>query len=297
MTSFAGGAPGVVAASPFDESSPSWSPDGSLIAFFRGDSLMVVPPSPDANPHRVGISHGSGPATWSADGQTIAYLVSNRGPIALVQLATGREQLVPIPDSVGTAAERLAVSPEGREIIVSSALRAQDSVDPVACRSGRAPLDPSHDAVRGIHTAQVEPERLDLPPERSIRRGRFRRVAHGVLEDPGTQRAGGICSTNAGWVHVLELVGLRGWPARRVHASADGSGSLLGWTQFRRRALIKPQLRLRQPHTTSLGYSTVQWPTTGARHHHASSHRLSVQSKRPGISPGIAPPGLEPGLS
>ena len=37
-----------------------------------------------------------------------------------------REQLLPIPDSVGTAADRLAISPEGREIIVSSALRAQD---------------------------------------------------------------------------------------------------------------------------------------------------------------------------
>jgi len=123
---FGGGPSVVVAASPFAERAPSWSPDGSLLAFFRGDSLMVVAPSPDANPRRVGSSNGSGPAAWSADGQSIAYLVSSHGPLVRVQLATGREQLVAIPDSVGTVAGRLAVSPDGREIMISGAVRAQD---------------------------------------------------------------------------------------------------------------------------------------------------------------------------
>jgi serine/threonine-protein kinase len=124
---FGGGQSLVVAASSSPEQNPSWSPDGSLLAFFRDDSLMVVAPSADATPRRVGTARGTGPAAWSADGRTIAYLTTNRGPVELVDLATGTERELPIPDSVGTAwTGAYVLSPDGRELLISTVFQARD---------------------------------------------------------------------------------------------------------------------------------------------------------------------------
>jgi len=122
---FQSGPAEIIASSAQNESAPSWAPDGSLVAFFRDRALMVVAPSKDADPRRVGKELGFGPAAWSADGRSLAYLRSDRGPVVVVNLGTGAEQLIDIPDSLGGILQ-VGLSPDGSQVLIPALVKAQD---------------------------------------------------------------------------------------------------------------------------------------------------------------------------
>jgi Tol biopolymer transport system component len=80
--------PQAITHSPYGvtSTSPSWSPDGTRIAFVRdenqnrgGDSNIYVIDSDGSNPHRItGESGYYNDPTWSPDGKSIAFIRGNR---------------------------------------------------------------------------------------------------------------------------------------------------------------------------------------------------------------------------
>ena len=137
MASSIGGQVKVVGSSPAPERFPRWAPDGSLLAFFRGDSLMVGAPKNDANPRWLKGAHcglGSGNVVgmfaglaWSADGQTLGCLGAENGHLGVVvaDARDGNRRFVSLPDSL-KAPLGLVFSPDGRELILSALVKAHD---------------------------------------------------------------------------------------------------------------------------------------------------------------------------
>ena len=133
---FAGGPTRTVAPSPAEELWPSWSPDGSRLAFTRADTgghaLMVSDVRTGASqrvgslPGAGGFDGGVGPGFWSADGQHLAYFSQDLRRIGLVDLDRQSESVIRIPDSVGTAYFFVVPSPDGRELIASTLVRWTD---------------------------------------------------------------------------------------------------------------------------------------------------------------------------
>jgi len=133
---FSGGSARTVAASPAREFWPSWSPDGSRLAFGREDSngrrLMVTDVGSGVT-QRVGSLPGPksaygirAPAVWSADGRYLAYFSLDLRRIGVVNFGRQSEAVTQIPESVGTAYSLVVPSPDGRDLIASTIVRATD---------------------------------------------------------------------------------------------------------------------------------------------------------------------------
>jgi Tol biopolymer transport system component len=80
------------------ETFPSWSPDGTRLAFLRGDELWVVEARPGAAPARTPIRGLLSNAVWDSDGTAVvaAGAWDGRTSVYRLRLADGsREQLQP----------------------------------------------------------------------------------------------------------------------------------------------------------------------------------------------------------
>jgi dipeptidyl aminopeptidase/acylaminoacyl peptidase len=119
----------------FDESSPSWSPDGRQIAFIRrhgeGDAdktpnrdLFVIDATPGASPRRLTTAavDDNGPISWSPDGRQLAYQIGDepkfsaydQDRIAVVPAAGGQPRT--LTDALDRPVSNASWSRDGRSI-------------------------------------------------------------------------------------------------------------------------------------------------------------------------------------
>jgi Tol biopolymer transport system component len=101
-------APTVVAATPFDEESVRFSPDGSTISFHSNVSgrteVYVAPFPPTGQQWRVSTVGGYFPR-WSRDGRELFYLGTD-GRLMAAAVPAGRSAAVGVPAALFTTAPR-----------------------------------------------------------------------------------------------------------------------------------------------------------------------------------------------
>jgi len=143
---FGGGPPQPIGAGSGNQEAPSWSPDGALLAYVNTDlngSRMMVMRYPDGTPQPLGsvlvgsplgLSQGgwsldwvhSMQASWSADGAWAAYPWSDVKRLSVVNLERQTESFVAVPESLGTLYVGELLSPDGRQLLVSTLRRWSD---------------------------------------------------------------------------------------------------------------------------------------------------------------------------
>jgi Tol biopolymer transport system component len=103
---------------------PSWSPDGTQLAFASTDSSgaarLMIARYPGGVAQPVGTAAPRGRASWSTDGRWIAYQTQDAKHIALVNFAHQTESFITVPDSLGSTYTSSILSPDGRQIVVST---------------------------------------------------------------------------------------------------------------------------------------------------------------------------------
>ncbi|MDQ4025600.1 MAG: hypothetical protein M3217_08955, partial [Actinomycetota bacterium] len=96
-------------------SAPSWSPDGSRLAFTTSEGILIADASGQASPQPIG--RGWWPA-WSPDGSAIAFVRTappERASLAVIAPDGSNERIV----ATGVASFRLVWSPDGSRIAFS----------------------------------------------------------------------------------------------------------------------------------------------------------------------------------
>jgi dipeptidyl aminopeptidase/acylaminoacyl peptidase len=76
----------------YNDSFPSWSPDGRRVAFFRGAGLYVLQAATGVTRFVVKAGSTDGPAAWNGDGRHLAY--RDREGIELVDLHAHSQRLI-----------------------------------------------------------------------------------------------------------------------------------------------------------------------------------------------------------
>jgi Tol biopolymer transport system component len=136
LVPFAGGAGRPLGSMSRRELKPTWSPDGSRLAHARVDSgppsLMVRNLAggeyqrASSIPGPGGYGSGIREALWSADGKHLAYYSEDLRMVVLVNVERQSEDLIRIPDSLGTGYVNVIPSPDGRELVLSTIIRHTD---------------------------------------------------------------------------------------------------------------------------------------------------------------------------
>ena len=135
LVPFVGGNARPLTSSPARELNPSWSPDGSQLAYAHaetGQTTVRVQDLLGGGSQRAGSLTGPGwccgigQALWSASGTHLAYYSQDLRRAVLVDIAQQAEDVLRIPDSVGTGYRDVLASPDGRELILSTLVRTTD---------------------------------------------------------------------------------------------------------------------------------------------------------------------------
>jgi Tol biopolymer transport system component len=103
---------------------PTWSPDGTNIAYNSGDNILIVP-------LHGGTATSSGPATkgdspdWSPDGRQIAF--SRNHGIYVLTLSTGEVSRLPTPRAIRNLFEPVW-SPDGTRIAFTTTTNSEGTI-------------------------------------------------------------------------------------------------------------------------------------------------------------------------
>ncbi len=135
VVAFGGGSARVLAAGLEREEAPSWSADGTRLAYAREDSSgrrLMVADARTGLASRLGTLPGpgvSGSATtarWSASGRHVAYYADDLKRIAFLNLQRRNESTVRIPDYVGRGYLGVIPSPNGTQLLAITADSVED---------------------------------------------------------------------------------------------------------------------------------------------------------------------------
>jgi Tol biopolymer transport system component len=106
---------------PGPQAGPTWSPDGSQLAYDAGGGIWTVDRD-GSNPHLVPNTKGGVEASWSPDGKTIVFTSPGRGWTLYTVSSTGADLRLPTrppPASRGDDQDP-AWSPDGRHILFTA---------------------------------------------------------------------------------------------------------------------------------------------------------------------------------
>ena len=129
---FAGGPARLIGAGAGGQVAPSWSPDGTELAYLSIDSAgtssrIMLLRYPDGTPQPVGSVLRWIPnvfaawyVSWSADGAWGLYSVSDSRRLSLVNAERQTEAFITVPESLGTLYYGALLSPDGRQLVVST---------------------------------------------------------------------------------------------------------------------------------------------------------------------------------
>lgn len=135
VVAFGGGSARVLATSRAREDAPAWSPDGSRLTFAREDSAgrrLMVADARSGVAQRTGslpgpaVSDVATAGRWSASGRHIAYYADDLKRIALINLQRRNESTVRVPDYVGRGHFGVVPSPNGTQLLATTADSAED---------------------------------------------------------------------------------------------------------------------------------------------------------------------------
>jgi tRNA A-37 threonylcarbamoyl transferase component Bud32/dipeptidyl aminopeptidase/acylaminoacyl peptidase len=136
LVPFAGGAARPLGSLSGRELKPTWSPVGSRLAYTRVDSgrpSVLIKDLAGGESQRAssipgpgGYGDAIGIALWSAGGKHLAYYSQNLRTAVLVDVDRQSEDLVRVPDSLGTGYVNVLPSPDGAELVLSTLVRHTD---------------------------------------------------------------------------------------------------------------------------------------------------------------------------
>jgi Tol biopolymer transport system component len=96
---------------PGDEKDPVWSPDGSMLAYNKENSVWVVPAA-GGEPREIARKESWSP-TWSPDSKEIAFVQNDRQSISIIELSKGRIRRI---ENIPKGIWKLIWSPDGRKL-------------------------------------------------------------------------------------------------------------------------------------------------------------------------------------
>jgi serine/threonine-protein kinase len=133
---FTGGAPRLLSSTSGRELRPTWSPDGSRLAYARIESglpLVMLRDLAGGQSQRASSIPGPGVyggwvggAQWSAEGKHLAFYSQDLRTAVLIDVEQQSEDVIRIPDSIGTGYVNVVPSPDGRELVLSTIVRHTD---------------------------------------------------------------------------------------------------------------------------------------------------------------------------
>jgi Tol biopolymer transport system component len=127
VVSFSGGQAQASPTATGREGWPRWSPDGNQLAFLSTDTSgakrLMVARYPGGIAQAVGTAAPGdflGWGGWSADGRSIVYKTEDRKRVALVNLTNQTESFASVPESLGRTYGHPILSPDGRQLVIST---------------------------------------------------------------------------------------------------------------------------------------------------------------------------------
>ena len=134
------------------EKDPVWSPDGSMLAYNKENSVWVVPAA-GGEPREIAGKESWTP-TWSPDGKEIAFIQNDQLCISIMELSTGETGRI---DNISKGSWALTWSPDGGKLAFLSHVDGRSRVYVVSAVGGQ-PVELATDDTRAKHYLYWSPD-------------------------------------------------------------------------------------------------------------------------------------------